>query len=498
MDKKELIELVIKPIEANGGKAYFVGGCVRDELLKKEPNDYDIVTNLTPSQLHTVFDKFSNVSTNAESFGVTMPIINGEEVEIATFRKDLTKGRHPEVSLEATIEEDAMRRDFTINALYEDKYGNIIDPTGTGLSDINNNILRFVGNPTDRLSEDPLRAYRFMRFVSKGFTHPYTQEELRVFASVLNFSEVSKERKLKEIKKIFSSKDFIPYSMAYKIGFEFNIFEDMGLTDIFWDMSETPQSFKWHAEGAEVKSLIDGKYYSAKNIKDFSNMKPVMQGNVLDHTFHCLEEMNKIIFENDFDEEKRFLLVLSTMLHDVGKPYCNEGTKTNTWVWGKNTWTEEVPKVNSHPIVGIEYAEFICKKIGLSNYETEFVTTIVREHMNAHSLNKHTHKFPVMEFVHQKFFDEIMLVAQADDRGSIKTVYNEFSNVEEILETPLVKECINTPMPKPILTGDDLIERGLKPNPAFKKMLRTAYKLQIEQNELDKERLFGAVKNIKI
>ena len=109
MDKKDLIELVIKPIEAKGGKAYFVGGCVRDALLNKEPNDYDITTNFTPARLHTVFKKFSNVSTNAENFGVTMPIINGEEIEIATFRKDLTKGRHPEVSLEASIEEDASR-----------------------------------------------------------------------------------------------------------------------------------------------------------------------------------------------------------------------------------------------------------------------------------------------------------------------------------------------------------------------------------------------------
>jgi hypothetical protein len=90
-----------------------------------------------------------------------------------------------------------------------------------------------------------------------------------------------------------------------------------------------------------------------------------------------------------------------------------------------------------------------------------------------------------------------MLVSKADDLGSISTVYNDMPSYDEIMNDPRVKECINTPMPKPILTGDILIEHGLKPSPLFKKMLRVAYRHQYEIGETDKERLFNFIKNIK-
>ena len=175
MDKQDIKDLVMRPIIDKGFDIYFVGGCVRDKLLGQEPHDYDLVTNAKPEDLHQVFSQFSNVSKNSEQFGVTIPLIKKgdqiEEVEIATFRKDITEGRHPEVSLDASINEDASRRDFTINALYEDIDGNVLDPTGFGKEDIKNKIIRFVGHADDRIREDPLRALRLIRFVSKlGFT----------------------------------------------------------------------------------------------------------------------------------------------------------------------------------------------------------------------------------------------------------------------------------------------------------------------------------------
>lgn len=109
------------------------------------------------------------------------------EVEIATFRKDVSKGRHPEVSLEATLEEDASRRDFRINAMYEDKDGNIVDPFN-GQKDIEQKALHFVGDPKERLEEDPLRAFRFVRFLAKtGFTAAYDTEEIKRACEGLDF-----------------------------------------------------------------------------------------------------------------------------------------------------------------------------------------------------------------------------------------------------------------------------------------------------------------------
>ena len=148
--KQFLIREVLDKITAAGFEAYFVGGCVRDELLNLTPKDFDITTNAMPEDLHKIFTKFSNVSKNSEAFGVTIILVANEdsfeEVEIATFRKDTSKGRHPEeVSLHASIEEDAARRDFTINALYQTASGKVLDPTGMGLEDVNESHAKDVG-----------------------------------------------------------------------------------------------------------------------------------------------------------------------------------------------------------------------------------------------------------------------------------------------------------------------------------------------------------------
>ena len=168
MTKQQIIKDVILPIEAAGFKAYFVGGCVRDELTGKVPHDYDLSTNATPDEINKIFGVTETRKANL--YGVAMPIINGEQVEIATWRSDLTRGRHPTIKFSNKIEDDAFRRDFTVNSLYEDKEGNIIDPTGRGIADIKSNTLSFVGNAVDRITEDPLRIFRYARFIaSKGF-----------------------------------------------------------------------------------------------------------------------------------------------------------------------------------------------------------------------------------------------------------------------------------------------------------------------------------------
>ena len=137
--KNILIHEIFEPIEKAGFKAWFVGGCVRDQLMGVTPHDFDICTNATPADLHKIFTNFSNVSENSEPFGVTIILVPSNntmiEVEIATLRKDITKGRHPKIEFTDSIKEDAMRRDFTVNALFETSKGEIIDPTGLGVAD---------------------------------------------------------------------------------------------------------------------------------------------------------------------------------------------------------------------------------------------------------------------------------------------------------------------------------------------------------------------------
>lgn len=509
--KDQLIKKVLKPIEAAGFKAYFVGGCVRDKLMGKELHDYDLVTNAAPEAIHKIFSKFSNVSKNAEQFGVTMPLIeiNGklEEIEIATFRKDVSKGRHPEVSLEATLEEDASRRDFTINAMYEDKDGNIIDPFG-GQKDIEQKALRFVGNPKERLEEDPLRAFRFVRFLAKtGFTAAYDTEEIKKACEGLDFSEVSKERMLKEFKQIIAGKFFTYRSEAFHFAYAARIFEVVGLLDIFEKMDEVEQAWRWHAEGSVFKDP-EGKEFLVMEQRDFTGCTPIEHGSVLAHTFLTFAEMHKIIFEGtniselkiDLDEEKIFLLKISALLHDIGKCHCHhQGMKTNKFIFDGKEIEETIQVVNEHPERGIEPAEKFCKNLRMSNEETEFVCTMIKDHMAAHEL-KNRHAFhDILEFVHKPYFKEVMLVALADERGSVKMEgFDERGAVQDIMKEERVKKAISMKIPEPALTGNDLIKFGRKPGPLFKKMLSVAHGIQIDQGVTDKKMLYKMVKNVTL
>lgn len=517
--KQHLIDKVLIPIEEAGFKAYFVGGCVRDKLMGKKPHDFDITTNAQPSDLHKIFSKFSNVSKNAEQFGVTMilipTLVQGDnlepsymEVEIATFRKDVSKGRHPEVSLEATLEEDASRRDFRINAMYEDKDGNIIDPFD-GQKDIEQKALRFVGNPKDRLEEDPLRAFRFVRFLAKtGFTAAYDTEEIKRACEGLDFSEVSKERMLKEFKQIIAGKFFTYQSEAFHFAYAARVFEVVGLLDIFSAMDEIDQAWRWHAEGSVFKDP-EGKEFLVMEQRDFTGCTPISHGSVLAHTFLTFAEMHKIIFEGknipelemELDTEKIFLLKLGALLHDLGKCHCqHQGVRTKTFMFdGKEILEADVPVVNEHPQTGIEPAEKFCKALKMSNDETHFICSIVAHHMAAHELNSRHSFHDILNFVKHPHFKEIMLVALADERGGIKLAgFDERGCVAEIMKDERVIKAINMEVPKPVLTGDDLIKFGRKPGPLFKKMLDVAFGIQVDQKITDKKMLYKMIKNVEL
>lgn len=153
---------------------YLVGGCVRDKFLKLTPHDYDIVTDVPIEVSTKLFEEAGwKVKECGEAFLVMNISKDGHQFEIANFRKDgvYLDGRRPEKVEIGTIIEDAFRRDFTINALYEDPLsGKVLDPTGLGLKDLENKILRFIGKASERIEEDNLRVFRYYRFLLKGFT----------------------------------------------------------------------------------------------------------------------------------------------------------------------------------------------------------------------------------------------------------------------------------------------------------------------------------------
>lgn len=159
-------------LDALSDNNFVVGGAARDLLSGKEPNDWDLVTDIPMEKLVSVFEEGGfEVSQTGVAHLVLNVSLADFIVEISNFRKDkVCDGRHAEVEI-GSIVDDAHRRDFTINALYiNTKTSEVVDPTGQGLDDLKANTLRFVGRPKDRIREDYLRGWRAMRFAQRGFT----------------------------------------------------------------------------------------------------------------------------------------------------------------------------------------------------------------------------------------------------------------------------------------------------------------------------------------
>ena len=189
-----------------GHVAYFAGGCVRDELMGVEPTDYDVATDAPPGRVRELF---SNTQAVGAAFGVVLVRHRGTQIEVATFRVDgsYVDGRRPEGVRFTTAEEDARRRDFTINGLFLDPIdGRVIDYVG-GQDDIRAKVLRAIGDPDVRFAEDHLRLLRAIRFAAR-FTldiEPRTSAAIRAHASHLK--RISPERIADELRRTFAGQD---------------------------------------------------------------------------------------------------------------------------------------------------------------------------------------------------------------------------------------------------------------------------------------------------
>jgi tRNA nucleotidyltransferase/poly(A) polymerase len=215
--------LDLKEIFKRGGyQLYMVGGCVRDSLLGDLIKDYDLATDALPDDVETLLNSngFKTLATG-KSFGVINVFTKNNEYEIASFRSDLTKGRHPAVKF-TNINSDAKRRDISINALYYDIDAEcVIDLVG-GMHDLKNSMVRTVGPALDRFKEDPLRVLRCIRFAAR-FNSIIDKSVNKALKTPINLNEVSAERIKEEfIKGIESAKDVRNYLGLLS---EYNLFK---------------------------------------------------------------------------------------------------------------------------------------------------------------------------------------------------------------------------------------------------------------------------------
>lgn len=204
---------VLNIIENNGYNARLAGGCVRDRYLGLEPKDYDIATNAHPTEITRIFgmiDNWKPVPTGVEHGTVTLVSPEGISFEVTTLRKDaITDGRRAKVVFGDSFEEDAARRDFTINALYEDKNGTVYDYY-QGLNDLNEGRLRFVGDPARRITEDYLRILRFFRFWIRFDLKPHSENLKAIKKHCKGLEIISQERITAEVWMLLEFDDPTP------------------------------------------------------------------------------------------------------------------------------------------------------------------------------------------------------------------------------------------------------------------------------------------------
>ncbi len=410
-----------------GHTAYFAGGCVRDFLMGNAPVDIDIATTARPEEVERLFSKTIPVG---RQFGVMVVMERGRQFEVATFRREggYYDGRHPSEISFTVPEEDARRRDFTINGLFYDPFEkNIIDFVG-GKEDLPRKLIRAIGDARERFEEDKLRLLRAIRFASSlGFEiEAKTWEAIREKAPKI--SEVSPERIREELVKILTR----PHAAR-----GFKLLSDSGLMKIILP---------------EVEAM--------KGCEQPPEYHP--EGDVFVHTALLLEKMG----------EPTPLLALSAVFHDVGKPV------TFSLKDGRIKFYEHAP-------IGADMTRKIMKRLRFSNDEIEAVSECVANHMKFADVQK-MRSGKLKQFVSRPTFPVELELHKIDCQSS----HGKLDNYQ-FLQKKIVEYAAEDLKPKPLINGTDLIALGMKPGPEMKPFLEEIYTLQLEGQFKDREECLG-------
>ena len=427
-------EQVVQKLRANGYEAYFVGGCVRDLLLGRQPADFDVATNAHPDAVLKLFPRTFAVGAH---FGVILVAdeVDGEQIvtEVATFRSDgaYSDGRRPEsVRFSESPQEDVIRRDFTINGMLLDpqvlnESGNlpasILDFVG-GRADLDAQLVRAIGDPEQRFEEDKLRMLRAVRFAARfDFAiEESTARAIRTLASKID--QVSRERVRDELTRMVTE------GRARRA---FELLDSTGLLK-------------------EVLPEID----RLKGVEQPPEFHP--EGDVWIHTLMLLEQL---------PEGASPTLAWGALLHDVGKP----ATFTPAPAAGPGRI-----RFNGHVEVGVRIAEDICRRLRFSNEEAEQIALLVENHMRFGDV-KRMKESTLKRFFRLRDFPEHLALHRMDSRASHGdlTLYDFAKARYEAIPRQEVR-------PELFVTGRDLIEAGYQPGPQFKELLAIAEDAQLE------------------
>ncbi len=410
---------VARCLKEAGHEVVFAGGAVRDELLQREGGDIDIATSATPDEVCALFAHTLRVGA---AFGVVKVIREGGQFDVATFRQDvgIGDGRHPAAVAPATLEEDVLRRDFTINGLVQDPFtGAIIDHVG-GRDDLSARLIRAIGDPAQRFEEDGLRLLRGVRFAATlGFD---IEEQTRTALSTCRerLRAISGERVRSELQRMLVG----PWRRR-----AVELLDESGLLEVILPealpMKGCEQPPEFHPEG-----------------------------DVWIHTLLALDGL---------PDDTTFELALAMLLHDIGKP--------PTFVRAPDRI-----RFDGHVELGAEMAEAICGRLRMSRSATRRVHALVRDHIIFKDVPS-MRASRLRRLMAEEHFEELMLLYRADC-GACHGLLTALPAIEAMQER-LAEEAL---IPAPLLTGRDLIERGVESGPRVGALLREAADLQLEGN----------------
>jgi poly(A) polymerase len=426
---------IVRTLRERGHQAYFAGGCVRDLLLAREPADYDVATDATPRQVMQIFPETYAVG---EQFGVVLvplvlpverrapsPVISNSDekhtIEVATFRSDVghSDGRHPdEVRFSKDLREDVERRDFTINGMMLDPATDeILDFVG-GREDLKAGIIRAIGDPERRFTEDKLRMLRAVRFAAR-FDYqvdPATMAAIQKLAPKIH--QVSCERIREELTKMLTE-------------------------------GRARRAFQLLDESGLLREVLP-EIATMKGIEQPPQYHP--EGDVFVHTLLLLDKL---------PAGSSKTLAWGALLHDVGKPPTFRVAPDRI-------------RFDGHVAVGVKMAAEICRRLRFSNSETEQILSLVDNHMRFADVLR-MKQSTLKRFLRLPAFDEHLELHRMDVLSSNGNLDAYNYSREQLHAIP--PEAIR---PQPLVTGRDLIEAGYAPGPRFKQILSTIEDAQLE------------------
>jgi poly(A) polymerase len=413
---------IVRRLQAAGFAAFWVGGYVRDFLLGREPQDFDIATDAKPEQVEKLFKRTIGVG---KKFGVMVVVEDGHQFQVATFRAeaDYKDGRRPTKVIFANAEADAQRRDFTVNGLLYDPLTKKIHDWVGGEKDLHAKIIRTIGAPEERFAEDHLRLLRAIRFAAQlDFEiEPKTFVAVKKFAPKIKL--ISAERIRDELLKLFQS----PHAARGLV-----LLRDSGLLEHILP---------------ELAATVD-----CEQSPDFHP-----EGTVFEHIKLMLEKLPL-----DADE----LLPWTVLLHDIAKPATAEHDAETGAI-----------HFYGHEKVGAEMSRDILNRLRFPKKQIDEIVACVLHHMQFKDV-KQMRKSTLRRLLLRETFPLELELHRLDCIGSSDDLELYDFLVEQA--AALEKQPAIRP---PLLTGKDLIKLGMKPSPALGMLLHEIRERQL-QDEL--------------